>query len=361
VDDLPPRRFVPPQALAFGLLQVGQQRGDLGERRDLALRYLHEAALDEVEGLPHLKEADHHLVVHVTARFEAPRAGGDRLHPEVAVHEVRPILAHILREARRPGGGPHRAQGIRLLRLEDPHPARARLHGRVAEERVEEFIEEAAVVADHRLDLRVLVGGDIPPYPTVDRDRVVNAVSGELLQEVEDLLPHLPREVEEGVEPELVGGDSRPEEVGMDPLQLSEDDPQVLGAGRDLDPRRPLHGEREGDGVGDRADAADSLGEVQGLDEVPLHPHELDPAVGEPGPDVHPPNSLPLDLECEPDRLLERWVDRANRDLVHLVRHPCPPTPRAASRVSPSPGRPSATGGLGTRRGGTRGRWTGSR
>ena len=304
VDDLTPRGLVPTDPLALGLLELGKKGRDFRNGGDLPLGHLLKTPLDDGKGLAYLKEAYHDPVVDVPAGLKAVILRGDGLDPQVPVNQVRPVLAHVLTQARGPGSGPHRAQFLRLLRLQHPHVPGTGLHRGIVQEPVAELLKKPSVITDHLPHPGVLLRGNVPPHPPVDRDGVIHSVPSELLQDVQHLLPHLPGEVKQGVEPQLVGRHPSPQKMRVDALKLGDDHPDVLGSGGDLDPSGVLHRLDEGDGMGDGADPADALGKVQDLDQVPVHAHKLDPPVGEARFYVHPHDPLPLHLEGEPDLFL---------------------------------------------------------
>ncbi len=151
--------------------------------------------------------------------------------------------------------------------------------------------------------------------------RVVDAVAGDLLEQVHHGLAVAPGVHEQGIEPGFVGGHTQPEQVPVDALQPGHDLTDGLGARRGFHLRQFLHAEAVGQGMRMRADAAHALEQVQVLVPVAALGGLLDAAVGIAQAHVRGGHDLAIHGELEVPRLLEGGMLRADGDDELVIAH----------------------------------------
>ena len=119
-----------------------------------------------------------------------------------------------------------------------------------------------------------------------------------------------------------VQGDAQPQVVGVEPLQLRHDHPDILASLGDLRLGDALQSQGVGQGVGVRADAAHPLHQNDGLDEVPLHRKLFDTSVVIADEDLGVGDLLTGGIESGVDRLLQRGMVRADGDDIAHINSP---------------------------------------
>ena len=309
MDILPPRRLV-----AAHRHPLGHPARHLGQG-DLPLGEGFEQLLDDLAGLDHFQHA------HDDAAQDVAGVMGDQLEIHLRVAGVRIVLADVGRHVARPREGPHGAHLRRALGRQGAHPLDAADEARL----VGADLGIVVQALPHRLqdsqNLLALCVGQVTPHPADGVDGVVDPVAADLLQDVHDQFAIAPDQHEERFEADLVGGDSEPEEVAVQPLQLAVHHAQVEPPLGNLEIHDLLDRLHEGGGVGVRAYAAHPLQEVHALVVVPLLARLFDPAVVV--TQVHPgaDDLLPPDVEVKLDRLLEKRVLGADRDAKNRLFH----------------------------------------
>ena len=186
------------------------------------------------------------------------------------------------------------------------------------------FFEAGQDPLDIGPDLRRDVAAD-----AADEDHAVGlAVAGDPLREPHDLLPDPPGLHEDRVEADEVAGDTEPEQVRVEALDLEHDRPDVLGPARDAEAGGGLDGLGVADGMDRAADAADALGDEGHFVVADLCLTELfDAPVSHEAAVVAALDRLAVDVDGEVLGLVEADVERADghdgrpgRGLVEPIR-----------------------------------------
>ena len=166
--------------------------------------------------------------------------------------------------------GTHRAQPDGVLSGENAHALGAHGQGLVVGEPVGDGAHALFQVVHGGHQVPALVVGEVPAGAADDVHAVVDPVACEGLQHVHGALPVVPALHEQGVVAHNVAGDAQPQKVGVNALQLLDDDPDVLAPLGHFHAGDVLNAQRVGQGVGVGTDAAYPLHQHQGLDKVAL-------------------------------------------------------------------------------------------
>ena len=174
-------------------------------------------------------------------------------------------------------------------------------------------------VADEGADLVLGAVGQVLGDPGRTHPGVVHAQPGDVLEDVEDLLP-LPEAVEhdrQGAQLEPGGG--QPDQVRGDPVELHHQHPQGLGPRRRLDPEQLLHGQAVGGLVEERGQVVHAGHEGDALDPGAELDRLLDAGVQVADHRLEVDDLLALELDDQPQHPVGGGVLGAHVDDHHVV------------------------------------------
>ena len=203
------------------------------------------------------------LQPHHKPRFQITAGGDDGLHREHVVGGVGRLDAHVAGDARSAGVRPDRTELFSLNGRHHPNVACALEEHAVVAYDVEVMLDTAVKKVQPFQDHLDLLRRHVKLHPAEQVGRVVHPVARQIFQNVHHRFAVAPGVHEQRVEPGLVGGHAKPEQVAVESLQLGHQHANRLGAGRGGDTRQLLHAQHVGQGVNVRANAADAFQQVQ--------------------------------------------------------------------------------------------------
>ena len=173
----------------------------------------------------------------------------------------------------------------------------------LVDERAQLLLEAERDVLDHAADLEV---AGVHPLP------------GRHLEEVEDPVALAEAVPEHRDRAEVERRRPQPDQVGVDPVELEEDRPQVLGARRDLELDQPLDRAAEGLHLEEVGDVVHPLDEGDDLPVALVLAGLFDPGVDVADHRLQVADDLAFEVDDQPQHAVGGRVVRADVDRHHL-------------------------------------------
>ena len=284
-----------------GVAQPVGAEGELGRPADLGVLGHDRPAgqgvqdlLDDPQALAHLGQPD--LVAGVDV------GAGGRGHVELVLL-VAAVGLHLAQVVGQAGGPQHRPGGAKTDQVVQRQVADALgplQPDRVVGEQGLVLVGLGPHVADEGADLVLGAVGQVLGDPGRPHPGVVHAQPGDVLEDVEDLLP-LPEPVEHDRQgAQLQPGGGQPDQVGADPVELHHQHPKGLGPRGGLDAEQLLDGQAVGGLVEDRGQVVHAGHEGDPLDPGPELGRLLDPGVQVADHRLEVDDLLALELDDQP-------------------------------------------------------------
>ncbi len=271
-----------------------------------------ERLLDDPHRLDHLRDP-HPVAVVVVAD------GADRdLEVHLRVGEVVEGLAQVPGLAGGAQQRPGHAELEQPLARDDAGALGAREEDLVAVEQVLVLADPHRHVGDELAQLRLEAERDVLDHAADLEVARVHALPGRHLEQVEDPVALAEAVPEHRDRAEVERRRPQPDEVGVDPVELEEDRPQVLGPRRDLEPDEALDRAAVGLHLEEVGDVVHPLDEGDDLPVRLVLAGLFDPGVDVADHRFEVLHHLAFEVDDEPQHPVRRRVVRPDVDRHHL-------------------------------------------